>query len=177
MLYSHHNMKQTTICLPLPLPAGSCPSLPAGPHGTASAGGGESYRPSPPSLLHSAQVCLHHTARYRVLIIIHNTLYLIIILSPHYHIISSLSYYLILSPHYHIITSLSYYHLIIIYSSLSGGLHYLHIEKPNLGEGLDVLMNQSNYVCTHWPCGLYTDSIGCEQFKLWMSLCDRVRSW
>lgn len=30
---------------------------------------------------------------------------------------------------------------------IPGGLHYLHVEKPNLGERLETLMSRTSYVC------------------------------
>lgn len=44
-------------------------------------------------------------------------------------------------------------HTHIMPSLLAGGLHYLHVEKPTLGERLDTLMRHTNYVCDdHMTC-------------------------
>ena len=42
--------------------------------------------------------------------------------------------------------------------SVQGGLHYLHIEKPNLGEKLEEVMKKQDYVCVQWSATSLTHS-------------------
>ena len=47
--------------------------------------------------------------------------------------------------------------------SVQGGLHYLHIEKPNLGEKLEELMKKQDCACTCDLHSVFIHSIASEQ--------------
>ena len=57
------------------------------------------------------------------------------------------------------------------FSSHAGGLHYLHVEKPNLGDKLEVQMTKPDYVreCTQYHCHSFNE-------PPW-HVCDRVGNW